>query len=77
MKKPVVNVMWFRRDLRLFDKVALYEALRSGLPVIPLFIFDKNILDDLEDKADRRVAFLSTSVNGCPNWIALITQRLL
>jgi len=62
MIKPSINVMWFRRDLRLFDNVALYEALRSGLPVIPLFIFDKNILDDLEDKADRRVAFIHAAL---------------
>jgi deoxyribodipyrimidine photo-lyase len=58
MIKPVITIMWFRRDLRLSDNVALYEALKNGLPVVPLFIFDKNILDDLEDKADRRVAFI-------------------
>lgn len=62
MKKPAVAVMWFRRDLRLFDNVALCEALKSGIPVVPLFIFDKVILDDLEDKADKRVAFIRASL---------------
>jgi len=47
--------MWFRRDLRLVDNAALYYALKDAIPVVPLFIFDRNILDKLEDKADRRV----------------------
>lgn len=56
--KPAVNIFWFRRDLRLDDNAGLYHALKDGLPVIPVFIFDKNILDQLEDKQDRRVAFI-------------------
>jgi len=57
MTQPI-NIIWFRRDLRLNDNAALYHALQSGLPVIPVFIFDKNILDQLEDKQDRRVEFI-------------------
>ncbi|MES2776139.1 MAG: deoxyribodipyrimidine photo-lyase [Bacteroidota bacterium] len=55
---PLVNIMWFRRDLRLHDNAALYHALKEGLPVVPIFIFDRNILDQLEDKEDRRVEFI-------------------
>ena len=58
MDKSLVNIMWFRRDLRLDDNAALYHALSSGLPVIPLFIFDENILQYLEDKEDARVEFI-------------------
>ncbi len=61
MKK--VNIIWFRRDLRLDDNAALYHALRSDVPVLPIFIFDKNILDQLEDKTDRRVAFIHSALN--------------
>jgi deoxyribodipyrimidine photo-lyase len=53
-----VVLMWFRRDLRLQDNAALCYALQSGLPVLPLFIFDKQILDKLEDKKDARVQFI-------------------
>jgi deoxyribodipyrimidine photo-lyase len=53
-----ISIMWFRRDLRLSDNAALYHALHSGFPVVPVFIFDRNILDKLEDKADRRVEFI-------------------
>lgn len=56
--KARVNIIWFRRDLRLTDQAALYHALKSGLPVVPVFIFDRSILDQLEDKADKRVAFI-------------------
>mgnify|MGYP000867318339 CR=1 FL=1 len=53
-----VNICWFRRDLRLTDNAALYHALKSGNQVVPVFVFDENILDKLEDKSDRRVAFI-------------------
>ncbi len=57
-----VNIFWFRRDLRLADNVGLYHALKSGTPVVPIFIFDKNILDQLEDKTDRRVEFIHAAL---------------
>ena len=58
-----VNIIWFRRDLRLQDNAALYHALKAGKPVVPLFIFDRNILDLLEDKLDRRVEFIRAAIN--------------
>ncbi len=51
-------LMWFRRDLRLEDNAALHFALQAGFPVLPLFIFDKAILDKLENKKDLRVQFI-------------------
>ncbi len=47
-----VTIFWFRRDLRLDDNAGLYQALKSGYPVVPVFIFDTNILTDLQEKAD-------------------------
>lgn len=60
--KEKVAIFWFRRDLRLHDNAGLYYALRSGYPVVPLFIFDRNILDDLEDKKDARLTFIYDAV---------------
>jgi deoxyribodipyrimidine photo-lyase len=57
MKAPVV-LFWFRRDLRLEDNRGLFEALKSGHAVQPVFIFDTHILNDLEDRNDRRVQFI-------------------
>lgn len=53
-----VNLCWLRRDLRLLDQAALYHALKSGLPVVPVFVFDSHILNDLGDKYDRRITFI-------------------
>lgn len=54
----MVVLCWLRRDLRLTDQAALYHAMRSGMPVVPVFIFDTNILNDLEDRADKRLQFI-------------------
>lgn len=53
-----VNIFWFRRDLRLHDNAGLFHALTSDLPVLPVFIFDKDILDKLQNKSDRRVTYI-------------------
>lgn len=50
-------IFWFRRDLRIDDNTGLYEALNSGEKVLPVFIFDKNILGELP-KDDARVTFI-------------------
>lgn len=55
--KPCV-IFWFRRDLRLNDNHGLFQALCTGMEVLPVFIFDTDILDELDDKADKRVAFI-------------------
>lgn len=59
-----IAIFWFRRDLRLEDNAGLYHALKSGLPVLPLFIFDKQILDKLADKNDARVTFIHQQVTA-------------
>ncbi|HEY0895262.1 MAG TPA: deoxyribodipyrimidine photo-lyase [Sphingobacteriaceae bacterium] len=54
-----VTIFWFRRDLRLDDNTALFHALaESGSPVLPVFIFDRNILEALPDTDDPRVTFI-------------------
>ncbi len=58
MNKPEVNIFWFRRDLRLHDNVGLLHALQSGSPILPIFIFDKNILEKLDKPEDLRVQFI-------------------
>lgn len=52
-----VNVFWFRRDLRLEDNSALNKALEGDIPVLPIFIFDENIVTQL-DKKDARINFI-------------------
>jgi deoxyribodipyrimidine photo-lyase len=54
-----MNIFWFRRDLRLEDNTGLYEVLATGEEVLPIFIFDTNIIDDLA-KVDPRITFIHT-----------------
>jgi deoxyribodipyrimidine photo-lyase len=63
-KGTPVTIFWFRRDLRLDDNAGLYRALKSGSPVLPIFIFDREILDKLEDKDDARVTFIYQTIEG-------------
>ena len=54
MKKQIV-LCWLRRDLRIHDHAALYHALQSGFEVLPIFIFDSNILEKLNPDNKRVV----------------------
>jgi len=56
------TLFWFRRDLRLEDNAGLYYALKENNNVLPIFIFDTEILDRLEDKDDKRVDFIHQTV---------------
>lgn len=58
-----INIFWFRRDLRFFDNTALSYALKEDAPVLPIFIFDRNILDKLEEKDDARVSFIHQRIS--------------
>jgi deoxyribodipyrimidine photo-lyase len=56
------SLFWLRRDLRLQDNAGLYHALKENKEVLPIFIFDTEILYKLEDKHDLRVAFIHQSL---------------
>jgi deoxyribodipyrimidine photo-lyase len=60
--KEDIAIFWFRRDLRLDDNTALSQALQSKYPVLPIFIFDTNILDRLSEKTDARIQFILDQV---------------
>jgi deoxyribodipyrimidine photo-lyase len=60
----MIAIFWLRRDLRLFDNHGLYQALQGPLPVLPLFIFDSEILGHLADKKDARVNFIHRELEG-------------
>ena len=57
------NIFWFRRDLRLDDNLGFYEALRGDHQVLPIFIFDTEILERLP-KDDARVTFIHQTLQN-------------
>jgi deoxyribodipyrimidine photo-lyase len=76
MPKQQVSIFWFRRDLRLEDNVALYHALQSKYPVIPIFIFDSEILNSLPEN-DARVGFIFDSLQNINNQLNAIGTSIL
>lgn len=71
-----VSIFWFRRDLRLNDNAGLFAALNGPHPVQPLFIFDTRILDQLEDRSDRRVAFIHAALTDMQKQLKEVSATL-
>jgi len=65
--KTKISIFWFRRDLRLEDNIGLNHALNSEFPVLPIFIFDEDILNKLDDKEDRRVDYIHQALQNINN----------
>ena len=57
------SIVWLRRDIRLHDHAALHFALKYSKNVYCIFIFDNFILNDLNDKEDRRIEFIWESIH--------------
>ena len=75
--KSSISIFWFRRDLRLYDNAGLFHALKDGGQVLPLFIFDRNVLDELEDKTDRRVEFIHEALQDLQKQLIRIGSSLI
>jgi deoxyribodipyrimidine photo-lyase len=76
MQQPI-SIFWFRRDLRLTDNAGLYHAFKSAHPVLPLFIFDSEILDKLKDKDDARVTFIYQTISTLRDELAAHGSSIL
>ncbi|HEX2617613.1 MAG TPA: deoxyribodipyrimidine photo-lyase [Flavobacteriales bacterium] len=63
MVRTPITIHWFRRDLRLTDNHGLHHALTERGEVLPLFIFDTDILDKLANTADRRVDLIHRALD--------------
>ncbi len=72
----MINIVWLRRDLRLTDNTALQQALRSDNKTAVLFIFDTNILDEL-DKDDARVTFIHQQLTKLDEELRKMNSGLL
>ncbi|CAM1348550.1 cryptochrome/photolyase family protein [Tenacibaculum insulae] len=71
-----ISIFWFRRDLRLFDNKGLFEALNSRQKVVPVFIFDNEILESLP-KDDARISFIYQTLAKIDDQLKLNKASLL
>ena len=58
-----ISIFWFRRDLRLHDNKALFHALQSEEKILPIFIFDIDILEKIP-KDDARISFIYSELKA-------------
>ena len=73
--KTAINIFWYRRDLRLDDNCGLFNALSSDKKVLPIFIFDQDILNKLP-KDDSRVSFLHQELENIQEQLLKINSSL-
>ncbi len=76
IKTEKINIFWYRRDLRLHDNAGLFHALKNNYPVLPVFIFDTEILEKLEDKKDKRLDFIHQTLGNMQQELALLGSSL-
>ncbi|MGZ4033466.1 MAG: cryptochrome/photolyase family protein [Bacteroidia bacterium] len=74
--KKQVSIFWFRRDLRLEDNAGLYHALKNNPAVLPVFIFDPEILDHL-NKEDKRIEFIHLAIQKLQEQLIPLGSSLL
>lgn len=72
-----VSFFWHRRDLRIQDNAGLFKALTDDHPVRPVFIFDKTILDELEDEDDARLSFIYREIERLKKEYAEVGSDLI
>lgn len=70
------NIFWFRRDLRLDDNIGLNSALSSGNPVLGIFIFDEDIIENLP-KDDARISFIYQKLEEINKRLNTVNSSLL
>ena len=70
-----ISIFWFRRDLRLDDNKGLYNALKNHDNVLPIFIYDKYILDKLK-KNDHRIQFIKNKIEKINENLSKINKSI-
>ncbi|MDD2412378.1 MAG: deoxyribodipyrimidine photo-lyase [Bacteroidales bacterium] len=61
MKENLI-IFWFRRDLRWDDNHALFEALSQKKPVLPIYIFDVDVLKRFSNADNKAVSLIYKSI---------------
>ncbi|MFO0389796.1 MAG: cryptochrome/photolyase family protein [Alphaproteobacteria bacterium] len=62
MEKQQINLVWLRRDLRLYDHAALASALAQSGQIQPIFVLDTDILARFTNPSDRRLGFIARAL---------------
>jgi deoxyribodipyrimidine photo-lyase len=75
MSKKAINIVWFKRDLRLTDHQPLFEAQQAGLPILLLYFFEPSVMQ-YDDSDIRHWRFLYQSIQGVQTQLDAIGAKL-
>ena len=76
MFKPLINIVWFKKDLRLQDHAPLQAAIEQGLPTILLYCFEPSIMHDATT-SERHVRFIFQSLKTMQDELLKYNQHLI
>ena len=75
MSKKKVNIVWFKRDLRILDNEALFHANLSGLPLLLVYIFEPSVMN-YDDSDVRHWRFIYQSIQELQQKLDTSNQNL-
>lgn len=70
------SIFWFRQDLRTLDNKWLIKSIKSSKNLFPIFIFDKNIINDFLWFSDKKFLFLKEALLNLDNELKKIWWKL-
>jgi len=75
-KKEHINIVWFKRDLRLQDNEAIYNAIASDKPTLLLYVFETSLKND-KHYSDRHWNFIKQSLEDINNQLLSYNTKIL
>ena len=76
LNRKHINIVWFKRDLRLQDNEALYNAIQTGQPTLLLYVFEKSLKDDIH-YSERHWNFIKQSIVDLNTQLATSNTKIL
>lgn len=76
MKKIIIDIVWFKRDLRIFDHTPLSLASESGRPILPIFIFEPELWKG-PDHSYRQYIFLKEALRDLDKQLSSLGANLV
>ena len=74
--RPKLDVVWLKRDLRLQDNEAIFNALASGKRVLLLYVFEKLLFND-PHYSQRHWDFVKQSIVDLNNELRPYNSKIL
>lgn len=71
-----MNIVWFKKDLRIEDNEALVQASRQGISIMPLYILEPELWHQ-PDMSYRHYILLQDCIVELNQSLSMLGQRLI